>query len=102
MLKCGAKIIINNKFTITLLFFFFFDFLKKQLSFSLVADEEHALMEAFGTWGERTFMGRAYLGTSRSTFLIDPHGTIAHVWEKVKPAGHAEEVLAKIQELAHV
>jgi len=75
---------------------------KKQLSFSLVADEEHALMEAFGTWGERTFMGRAYLGTSRSTFLIDPHGTIAHVWEKVKPAGHAEEVLAKIQELAHV
>lgn len=66
---------------------------KKDLNFTLVADEEHVLMEAFGTWGERKFMGRTYMGTSRSTFLIDPSGTVAYVWEKVKPAGHPEEVL---------
>jgi len=72
---------------------------KKKLTFTLVADTEHALMDAFGTWGERTFMGRKYFGTSRSTFLVDPKGTIAHVWEKVSPKGHPEEVLSKIKEL---
>lgn len=74
---------------------------KKQLTFTLVADEEHALMEAFGTWGERKFMGRTYMGTSRSTFLIDPKGVVAHVWEQVKPAAHPEEVLAVIKEKQH-
>ncbi len=72
---------------------------KKELNFTLVSDETHALMEAFGTWGEKKFMGREYMGTSRSTFLLDPKGTIVHVWEKVKPVGHAEEVLKAIDEL---
>jgi peroxiredoxin Q/BCP len=70
---------------------------KKDLTFSLIADEEHLLMEAFGVWGERKFMGRTYMGTSRSTFLIDPEGTVAHVWETVKPANHAQEVLEVLQ-----
>ncbi len=70
---------------------------KKELTFTLVADTEHALMEAFGTWGERSFMGRTYLGTSRSTFLLDPDGMVAHVWEKVTPAGHPQEVLSALR-----
>lgn len=71
---------------------------KKELTFTLVADVEHILMEAFGTWGEKKFMGKTYLGTSRSTFLIDPQGKVARVWEKVKPEGHAEEVLQAIRD----
>jgi len=73
---------------------------KKKLTFTLVADTDHVLMEAFGTWGERSFMGKKYMGTSRSTFLINPEGKIAHVWETVKPAGHPEEVLAALKELS--
>jgi thioredoxin-dependent peroxiredoxin len=72
---------------------------KKELAFTLIADENHELMEAFGVWGERKFMGRTYMGTSRSTFLIDTDGTVAHVWETVKPLGHAAEVLAILKEL---
>lgn len=72
---------------------------KKKLVFTLVADTEHVLMEAFGTWGERTFMGRTYMGTSRSTFLVDPQGKVAEVWEKVTPVGHPQEVLATVRAL---
>jgi peroxiredoxin Q/BCP len=72
---------------------------KKKLPFTLVSDEHHALMEAFGTWGKRSFMGKTYMGTSRSTFLIDQTGTIVHVWESVKPLGHPEEVLSVLQKL---
>ena len=70
---------------------------KKRLPFTLVADTEHTLMDAFGVWGERTFMGKKYMGTSRTTFLIDPEGVIVYVWETVKPAGHAQEVLAMLE-----
>ncbi len=72
---------------------------KKKLTFTLVSDEDHALMDAFGVWGERKFMGRTYMGTSRSTFLIDPSGTVVHVWEKVRPIGHAKDVLATLRGL---
>lgn len=72
---------------------------KKKLTFTLVSDTEHALMEAFGTWGERSFMGKTYMGTSRSTFLIDPAGKVVRVWESVKPLGHPDEVLAVLQEI---
>jgi len=72
---------------------------KKKLTFTLVADTDHRLMEAFGTWGERSFMGRTYMGTSRSTFLLDPTGKVVRVWEKVSPLGHAEEVLTTLREL---
>ncbi len=70
---------------------------KFNLNFNLWSDTEHALMAAFGTWQEKKFMGRTYMGTTRSTFVIDPEGTIVAVWESVKPLGHAEEVLEIIK-----
>ena len=66
---------------------------KHELPFPLWSDPEHTLMEAFGVWGEQSFMGRKYMGTSRSTFIIDSTGKIVAVWEKVKPAKHSQEVL---------
>jgi peroxiredoxin Q/BCP len=72
---------------------------KKALTFSLIADTEHALMDAFGVWGERKFMGKTYMGTSRTTFLLDPTGTVVYVWENVKPAGHPAEVLEHVRSL---
>jgi peroxiredoxin Q/BCP len=71
----------------------------KQLPFRLLADTEHELMEAFGTWQQKKFMGREYMGTERATFLLTPDGAVAHVWEKVKPAEHPQEVLAVLQDL---
>lgn len=69
-------------------------FIKKyHLNFTLWSDQEHALMEAFGVWQEKKFMGRVYMGTVRSTFVIDPKGKIVHVWEKVAPDQHGEELL---------
>jgi peroxiredoxin Q/BCP len=69
------------------------------LPFTLLADEGHAVAEAYGTWVEKQNYGKTYWGTARSTFLIDPEGRIAHVWPKVKPEGHAAEVLAALDEL---
>jgi len=72
-------------------------FVKKfNLPFPLVADAEHQIAEAYGVWGEKTFMGRRYLGVHRVTFLIGPDGVIQRVWEKVKPEVHAGEVLAAL------
>ena len=69
---------------------------KFDLPFTLVSDEDRKIVEAYGVWGEKQFMGRTYDGTHRVTFLIDPKGKIAKIWPKVKPAEHAEEVLASI------
>lgn len=74
---------------------------KYELPFTLLADEEKQVVEAYGVWGLKKFMGREYMGTKRMSFLIDPEGKIAKVYEKVKPAMHAEEVLADIEELAN-
>ena len=65
---------------------------KYQLPFALVADVEHAVADAYGVWREKTMYGRKYMGVERTTFVIDADGRIAHVFEKVKPAGHAEAV----------
>jgi peroxiredoxin Q/BCP len=62
--------------------------------YSLLADADHTLAEAFGVWKEKSMYGRTYMGVERTTFLIDETGTISHVFEKVKPAGHAAEVAA--------
>jgi peroxiredoxin Q/BCP len=67
---------------------------KFQLPFPLLADEDHKVAEAYGVWVEKNRYGRKYMGTERSTFLIDADGRIARVWNKVKVEGHAEEVLA--------
>lgn len=72
---------------------------KYSLPFTLLADTEHAVAEKFGAWGEKSMYGRKYMGIMRSTFLIAPDGKIAKVWPKVKPDGHAEEVLDAIKEL---
>ena len=66
---------------------------KYQLPFPLLADEDHAVAEAYGAWGEKSMYGRKYKGILRSTFLIDEEGRVAHVFEKVKAKGHAAEVL---------
>jgi peroxiredoxin Q/BCP len=69
------------------------------LPFNLLADDGHHVADAYGTWVEKKNYGKTYWGTSRTTFLIDPDGRIAKVWPKVKPEGHAAEVLAALDEL---
>jgi peroxiredoxin Q/BCP len=66
------------------------------LPFTLLADENHAVAEMYGTWVEKNSYGRTYWGVKRASFLVDPEGRIARVWPKVKAAGHAAEVLAAI------
>lgn len=69
---------------------------KYKLPFDLIADPEKEIVEAYGVWGEKRFMGRNYMGTHRVTFLIDAKGVIRHIWPEVKPEAHAAEVLAMI------
>ena len=69
---------------------------KYDLTFPLLSDPDHSVAEAYDSWGLKKFMGREYEGIKRNTFLIGPDGKIAHVWEKVKPAGHPEAVLAEL------
>ena len=75
---------------------------KFDLPFTLLADERHEAAEAYGTWVEKENYGRRYWGTARTTFLISPAGRIARVWPRVKPEGHAAEVLAALDELGVV
>lgn len=67
---------------------------KYSLPFTLAADENHQVAEAYGVWVEKNRYGRQYMGTERSTFLIDAQGKVAKVWRNVKVEGHAQEVLA--------
>ncbi len=69
---------------------------KFKLPFTLLADEDKKIVEAYGVWGEKTFMLRKYTGTFRVTFLIGPDGRIKKIWPKVKPEEHAAEVLAAL------
>jgi len=69
---------------------------KFKLPFTLLADEDKRIVEAYGVWGQKSFMGRKYLGTHRVTFLIGPDGKIKNIWPKVKPEEHAEEVLVEL------
>ena len=69
---------------------------KFKLPFTLLADEDKKIVEAYGVWGEKSFMGKKYLGVSRVTFLIGPDGTIKKIWPAVKPEEHAAEVLAAL------
>ncbi len=72
---------------------------KFDLPFDLLADEAHEVAEAYGSWVEKQNYGKTYWGTARTTFLVDPDGRIAHVWAKVKPEGHAADVLATLDGL---
>jgi peroxiredoxin Q/BCP len=69
---------------------------KYDLRFPLLADEDHAVAEDYGVWGEKSMYGKTYFGVSRSTFIIDPDGRIAHVIPKASPKTHDAEVLAAI------
>jgi peroxiredoxin Q/BCP len=69
---------------------------KYGLPFTLLADPEHEVAERYGVWGEKKYMGRTYLGVNRTTFLIAPDGTVAKVLHGVKPATHADDVLAAL------
>ena len=69
---------------------------KFKLPFTLLADEDKRIVTAYGVWGEKSFMGRKYLGTHRVTFLVGPDGRIKKIWPQVKPDGHAAEVLAEL------
>ena len=72
---------------------------KHALDFPLIADEEKAMLEAYGVWVEKSMYGRKYMGVERTTFLIGADGKIARVWNKVKVPGHAADVLAAAQAL---
>jgi thioredoxin-dependent peroxiredoxin len=67
---------------------------KFKLPFTLLADEDKKIVEAYGVWGEKSFMGRKYMGTHRVTFLVDGDGRIKKIWPLVKPDEHAKEILA--------
>ena len=69
------------------------------LPFLLLADEQHQVADAYGSWVEKQNYGKTYMGTARRTFLVDPAGRIARTWQKVKPEGHAAEVIAALDEL---
>lgn len=66
---------------------------KYGLPFTLLSDEKGEVTEKYGVWGEKSMYGKTFMGISRVTFVIGPDGVIQHVWEKVKPAGHAAQVL---------
>jgi len=69
------------------------------LTFTLLSDPEHEMIEAYDSWGPKKFMGREFLGTHRNTFIINPEGDIVREYRDVKPAGHANLVLADLAEL---
>lgn len=71
---------------------------KFHLNFPLLADEDHVVTEKYGVWAEKSMYGRKYWGAMRTTFVIGTDGKIAHVFEKVKPEGHDQQVLSWIKE----
>ena len=71
---------------------------KFSLPFTLLTDPEREVIQRYGAWGEKTALGRTYMGILRSTYLIDPDGRIARTWSKVKANGHAAEVLQALGE----
>ena len=70
---------------------------KYELPFPLLADEDHAVAERYGVWGEKSMFGRKYFGVRRTTFVIDEVGRIARVFERVRPKGHAAQVLEALR-----
>lgn len=72
---------------------------KYKLPFTLLADENKKVVEKYGVWQEKSMYGRKYMGTVRNSYLINPEGKIIMIYEKVKPADHAQQVLDDIKEL---
>ena len=72
---------------------------KYKLLFILLADEDKKLVKSYGVWSNKKFMGREYIGTLRTSFLIDPRGKIVKIYENVKPDEHVAEVLQDMKSL---
>lgn len=72
---------------------------KHDLKITLLSDEDHAVMDRYGAWGEKNMYGKISQGVLRSTVLINPEGKVAHHWKNVKAVGHAEQVREKLEEL---
>ncbi|MBN2172194.1 MAG: thioredoxin-dependent thiol peroxidase [Candidatus Krumholzibacteriota bacterium] len=72
---------------------------RHDLPFTLLSDESHAMIEKYGAWQRKTMAGRTYMGIVRMSYLVDPAGRIARVYPTVKPAEHADEVLADLARL---
>lgn len=67
---------------------------KYDLGFTLLSDPEHVVAEKYGVWGEKSMYGKKYMGVARTTYLVGPDGKVAARFDKVKPEGHADEILA--------
>lgn len=72
---------------------------KYDLNFDLLSDEDHAIAEKYGVWDLKKFMGKEYMGIVRTTFIINPEGRLAYIFDKVKTKTHHDDVLAKLDEL---
>jgi peroxiredoxin Q/BCP len=73
---------------------------KESLPYDLLSDPDHAVLDAWGVWGEKSMYGKKYMGVQRATFLIDPEGQVAKVFPKVSPKTHDDVVLDALSELA--
>lgn len=73
---------------------------KFKLKITLLSDPDHEMIDKYGVWQKKQNYGKEYMGIVRTTYLIDPAGNVAHVWEKVKAEGHAAKVTEKLNELA--
>jgi len=73
---------------------------KQSLNFTLLADEDHAVCDAYGVWVEKSMYGKTYMGAQRATFIVDAKGVIAHVIPKASPKTHDDEVLKALEQLA--
>jgi peroxiredoxin Q/BCP len=73
---------------------------KQSLNFTLLADADHAVADAYGTWGEKQNYGKTYMGVTRATFIVDGDGKLARVFPKVSPKTHDDVVLEALKDLA--
>ncbi len=73
---------------------------KYELNFSILADPEHKVIEAYDAWGEKSMFGKKYMGIVRSTIIVDPDGKVAEIFPKVTPVGHETAVLQAIERLS--
>src|SRR3989344_5526375 len=72
---------------------------KYNLPFTLLIDDKKELVKKYGVWGKKTFMGRSYMGTRRTTFLINPRGKISNIYENVKPDDHALQIIEDLEKI---